>query len=182
MAPAYANLFMGSLEPKLTSLGYPHILLWKRYIDDIFIVWTGTNAQLDRFMTNINRVHPTIKFTHEQNMQELTFLDVTTYKGPDFATSGILDVKKTHIKPTDKQLYIHKTSYHPKSVKTAIPKGETLRYLLTNIQEATFKNMTNKLKDKLIERGYRAREVNQILREYPFENRTQLTTKEHEKS
>jgi hypothetical protein len=86
------------------------------------------------------------------------------------------------IKPTNKQLYIHKTSYHPKSVKTAIPKGETLRYLRTNTQEATFKNMTEKLKDKLIERGYRAKEINQILREYPFENHTELITKEHEKS
>ena len=35
MAPSYANLFMGSLEPILTQLGHPHILPWRRYSDDI---------------------------------------------------------------------------------------------------------------------------------------------------
>ena len=66
MIPAYANLFMGSLEPDLTNLGHPHILLWRQYIDDIFLIWTGSNSQLEKFMENINHVHPTIKFTHEQ--------------------------------------------------------------------------------------------------------------------
>ena len=129
MAPAYANLFMGSLEPTLTRLGHPHITMWKRYIDDIFIIWTGSTTQLQMFMSKINTVHRTITFTHEHSDTELTFLDVTVYKGPEFSSTGILDVK-THIKPTNKQLYIiHSNSYHPKCVKTAIPKGETLRYL-----------------------------------------------------
>ena len=65
MAPAYAKLFMGSLEPILAWLGHPYILLWKRYIDDIFLIWTGTDEQLNTFITNINKVHSTIKFTHK---------------------------------------------------------------------------------------------------------------------
>ena len=62
----------------------------------------------------------------EHSDQELTFLDITVYKGPRFNETGLLDVK-THIKPINKQLhvYVHKTSYHPESIKTAIPKGET---------------------------------------------------------
>ena len=175
MAPAYANLFMGSLEPTLTRLGHPYITMWKWYIDDIFIIWTGSATQLQTFMSKINTVHRTIKFTHEHSDTELTFLDVTVYKGPEFSSTGTLDVK-THIKPTNKQLYIHRNSYHPKCVKTAIPKGETLRYLHTNTQEATYKQITAKLKSKLIERGYKANEINKVLREYPFENRAQLTT------
>lgn len=50
MAPAYANLFMGSLEPTLMSLGHGNIQLWKIFIDDIFLIWTGTHEQLDMFM------------------------------------------------------------------------------------------------------------------------------------
>ena len=38
MAPAYANMFMGSLEQKLNALGRGKILLWKRFIDDVFII------------------------------------------------------------------------------------------------------------------------------------------------
>ena len=36
MVPAYANIFMGELEKKLITIGKPHILIWKRFIDDIF--------------------------------------------------------------------------------------------------------------------------------------------------
>ena len=145
MAPAYANLFMGSLEPTLFSLGQPHINMWKRFIDDIFLLWTGSPDQLKSFTSQINTIHPTIKFTYEQSEKELTFLDVVVYKGPQFATTGLLDVK-THIKPTNKQLYVHKTSYHPDSVKTVIPKGEAQRYLRSNTREETFTHITKRLK------------------------------------
>ena len=79
MAPAYANLFMGELEPKLIKLNSKAILIWKRFIDDIFIVWTDTESALKTFIENINKVHHTIKFTHEQSTEELTFLDTTVY-------------------------------------------------------------------------------------------------------
>ena len=45
MAPAYVNLFMGKLEEKLTEMGKRHILLWKRYIDVIFIIWNGSETE-----------------------------------------------------------------------------------------------------------------------------------------
>ena len=81
MAPAYANIFMGSLEPILMKEGEPHILLWKRFIDDIFIAWMGTKEQFLNFMERINSIHHSIKFTHECSETETTFLDITLYKG-----------------------------------------------------------------------------------------------------
>ena len=104
MAPAYANLFMGSLEPTLLRMGGDKIYLWRRFIDDIFLIWLGTAEQLKGYLVNINHVHPTIKFTHEQSEQELPFLDVTVYKGPQFKATNTLDVK-THIKPTNNYTY-----------------------------------------------------------------------------
>ena len=95
MAPAYANIFMGSIEETLQNIDRDHIHIWKRFIDDIFVIWTGSEAQLTTFIELINQVHPTIKFTHEHSSSELTFLDVTVYKGPEFKESGLLDVK-TH--------------------------------------------------------------------------------------
>ena len=67
---------------------------------------------------------------------------MTVYKGPRFQETGILDIK-THIKKTNKQLYIHKTSHHPIAI------GETQRYLRT--KQLTMKWQTNE----------------QINREYP---------------
>ena len=55
------------------------IIFYKRFIDDIFIIWTGTEEELKTFMTKINNAHPTIKFTVSYNLAEksTTFLDTT---------------------------------------------------------------------------------------------------------
>ena len=152
MAPSYANLFMGDLELQLLELGKPRIHMWKRFIDDIFLIWTGSQQQLDEFMGKINSHHRTIKFTHETSENEATFLDVTAYKGEKFQTTGILDVK-THIKPTNKQLYVYASSYHPPATKLDIAKDEAKRYLRTNSTKQHFDGMLKKLTAKLIQRG-----------------------------
>ena len=92
MAPAYANLFMGKLEEKLKELGKPNIILWKQFIDDIFIIWSGSESEFTTYMTTINQIHRTIKFTYELSETELTFLDVTLYKGERFNQNHILDI------------------------------------------------------------------------------------------
>ena len=45
MAPAYANLFTGRLEAQLINQAPESIHTWKRFIDDIFIIWTGTTEE-----------------------------------------------------------------------------------------------------------------------------------------
>ena len=65
-----------------------------------FVIWTGSEAEFQTFMTKINQVHSTIKFTYELSETELTFLDITLYKGERFKRNQILDVR-THIKPTN---------------------------------------------------------------------------------
>ena len=138
---------------------------WKRFVDDIFIIWTGTTNE---YMQCINQIHPTIKFTHEISEQKLTFLDVMLYKGDRFKKSGDL---KTHIKDTNKQSYVHSTSYHPPTTKRAISKGETKRYLCTNSNEGNFKRMTLKLIHKLKQRGYKQEEILKQIQDIKFTDR-----------
>ena len=130
MAPAYANLFMIMIETKMTN---KHIKIWKRFIDDIFVIWTGTKEEFEKilYMKTMNSIHNTIKFTYEASDKELTYLDITLYKGDRFLNKNILDIR-THIKDTNKQLYVHADSYHPNATKKAIMKGETKSNLRTN--------------------------------------------------
>ena len=60
MAQSYPNLFMGDFELQLLELGKPYIHMWKRFIEDIFLIWTGSRQQLDKFMGKINSLHRTI--------------------------------------------------------------------------------------------------------------------------
>ena len=80
IAPSYAILFMHWLETTLL-LGkwtgtQPYV--WKRFIDDIFIVWTSTEAELKKFISHINSCHDLIKFTVEYDMDtnKIPFLDM----------------------------------------------------------------------------------------------------------
>ena len=176
MAPAYANLFMGKLEEKLNELGKPHIMLWKRFIDDIFVIWTGFAVEFTTYMNTINQLHHTIKFTYELSETELTFLDITLYKGDRFDRNQILDIR-THIKPTNKQLYIHAFSYHPPTTINAISKGEVNRYLRTNSNEREFRNMKQKLTNRLLQRGYKHKQILPHINAVKFSQRHQTLFK-----
>ena len=137
MAPAYANIFMGTLESRILAETNPSPTHWKRYRDNIFLVWTDTKESLHKFIKSINNLHPRINFTTEFSTDEITFLDLCLYKGETFDKEGILDIK-THIKPTNTQQYVHASSAHPPGTGQGIIKGDLLRYLRTNSNEATF--------------------------------------------
>ena len=48
-APPYANLFMGSHEETICEAFIWAILFWKRFIDNIFLIFLGTTNQLELF-------------------------------------------------------------------------------------------------------------------------------------
>ena len=63
MAPSYANLFMDRLERRLLSQAQVKPYIWLRYIDDVLMVWTGSELEMVEYLNYINEAHETIKFT-----------------------------------------------------------------------------------------------------------------------
>ena len=62
-APVYPNIFMAQFEAKhIYPFNHGKALLFQRYIDDIFIIWNGTNAELVLFIDELNKKHKTITF------------------------------------------------------------------------------------------------------------------------
>ena len=108
LAPSYANIFMGELESKMlrTAPYQPYVYL--RYIDDIFIIWTGTEMQLQAFYNHCNQFHKSIKFTIEYSTEKITFLDTVVHRNNDGKI--VFDL---YGKPTDKHCYLHFDSNHP---------------------------------------------------------------------
>ena len=125
-------------------------------------------------MTNMvqqaNKLHETIKVTLEISKTEISFLDITAYKGERFQSTGILDVR-THTKPTSKQLYVHVSSYHPKGVGKGLIIGEALRYLRTNSNVSIFQQQMSKHESTLTKRGYSANLSCHLLKSIRHEDR-----------
>ena len=77
LAPNYASLFMDRFETKALD-NYPlKPLIWKRFIDDIFLIWTHGEDSLRDFVEYLNGLHPTIKFTSEISKESINFWDTT---------------------------------------------------------------------------------------------------------
>ena len=119
MAPAYANIFMDRLEQRLLSEA--EMYLWFRYIDDIFMVWLGSESELRDFLNYINAEHETLKFTWNWSRERVNYLDVQVINN-----RGKIDTD-LYTKPTDKHQYLFSTSCHPRGCKQSIPYAQTLR-------------------------------------------------------
>ena len=67
-APSLASLYMYSFEKQFIlddSNSYKNeIRLWKRYIDDILVVWHGETSRAVDFHNLINTLDPFLKFTN----------------------------------------------------------------------------------------------------------------------
>ena len=149
-APAYANMFMGQFEKQHT---YPYIknklILYLRYIDDIFMIWTGTKQELLIFLEKLNSKHKTIKFEREISHSNISFLDTLIHKDKNNTLQTTL-----YRKPTDQQSYLHAHSDHPKSLKISIPYSQALRMKTICSTRTEYKRHFAILKQKFIERGY----------------------------
>ena len=69
---------MCKLQHNILSQAPLKPIFYKRYIDDILILWPHSKFELNNFLSNMNLAHPSIKFTSECSFDEITFLDVYT--------------------------------------------------------------------------------------------------------
>lgn len=85
VAPSVANVYMASVEDNfiINSKYRAHVECWYRYVDDIFMLWSGTENQLEEFMSHINSIHSLLEFTLTKDTQEICFLNVKVIKEVD---------------------------------------------------------------------------------------------------
>ena len=148
-APAYADIFMAQFEKQHI---YPYIknksILYLRYIDDIFMIWTGTKQVLLIFLENLNSKHKTIKFEHNISHSKTLFFDTLIYKDKNNTLQATLYRKSTY-----QQSYLHAHSDHPMSFKKSIPYSQALRMKIICSTLTKYKKHRAILKQNLIERG-----------------------------
>ena len=70
-------------------------LIWFRYIDDVFFIWAHGKEKLKEFLKDFNNYYPNIKFTHEFNQENISFLDLkVSFPGGQLITD--LYIKSTN--------------------------------------------------------------------------------------
>ena len=137
MAVAFANVFMANIEKEILRQSTQKPLVWKRFIDYVFSLWNITKDEVDDFIDQANKFHPSIKFTAEISENEIRFLDTNVYKAWRFVKESLLDLR-THYKPTQTFQYTNFYSCHLPGVTKGFMKEEALRLLRTNSSKTTF--------------------------------------------
>ena len=123
LSPVLSNLYMELFEKKILSRILPRNVFWFRYVDDIICIWPN-DLDVSDFLTSLNNLVPSIKFTMEEELNSsLPFLDVQIHR---------IDRKfkfSIYRKPTNIQAYVHYYSAHSKKVKLSIFSSMFLRAL-----------------------------------------------------
>lgn len=160
-APSYANIFMAQWEERARSKSQHQPSLYKRFIDDIVMVWENGRDELTKFINILNTAHPSITLTWEINPMSINFLDTTIFKGTRFHQSGILDTK-VYFKPTDTHQLLHRSSYHPRHTFAGIVKSQVLRFRRICNNDKDFHAATKTVFNSLTSRGYSERQLRRI--------------------
>ena len=64
--PPYADIFMArKIDPQFEILAnkYGTLEFFKRFLDDLFSIFTGTTKELHKVIDELNEIHSTIQFT-----------------------------------------------------------------------------------------------------------------------
>jgi hypothetical protein len=125
-APVFANLFMAFHEQQYLQRT-PTIVLYRRYIDDIFVL-DPTDDALPRLRV------PGLAIQWLHSAHELSFLDVRFHTHPESAEVCFAPYNKA----LSHQQYLPWASSHPSSVKKGLIKGELCRIRAICYKESYF--------------------------------------------
>ena len=121
LAPSYANIFMSEFEDKYVYTYELQPKIWLRYIDDVFCIWQHGPTELAKFITHLNKVHQSIKFTVEKSNISINFLDTNVRVCNEGLETTL------YVKPTDRNNYLPFDSAHPMHCRKGLPYGQFLR-------------------------------------------------------
>ena len=95
-ASPYACIYMDRVEQDILETQELQPLLWLRYTDDIFFIWTHGKEELKKFMEKFNNFTPNLRFRYESNEKRVSFLDLIITVSEQKLKTAL------HIKSTDR--------------------------------------------------------------------------------
>ena len=121
-APNYVNIMMDMFERTHLPNAPIKLIIWKRFIDDVFAVFVATDKEIEDFKIWLNNQNPNIQFTSEMNTRGIPSLDT-------FCTIENSKIRtRPYVKPTDTRQYLDPTSCHPLHIIKAIPYSQAMKY------------------------------------------------------
>ncbi|XP_012941014.1 uncharacterized protein LOC106012483, partial [Aplysia californica] len=148
VAPSYANIFMAEFWRKNIAPLPNQPFLVMRYMDDIIALHDGNSQQTHQFLSDINSVHDTIKFTHSNPGKSTAFLDLSIHLLNNNIETDL------HLKPTDSKRYLPPSSNHPKHIFRSVVYSGALRLRRICSRDEWFNARITDFRENLLRSGY----------------------------
>jgi hypothetical protein len=158
----YATLYFAAFEDNLVK-EYPEIIFYRRYIDDVFIIWVPRhNPEMDLIQYNNFRQalnsFGKLRWEFSTRSNTANFLDLTITLNSDGKIST-----KIFEKPENLYLYLPATSSHPFSNLKGLVHGMVYRTLRLTSNKKDQHRELNNLFLRLKARGYAASMITDII-------------------
>jgi len=156
-AVTFAVIYLGMLENEAFEIMkqqniYTHILLYRRYIDDIYAIFANTSAA-NSFMSIFNGLRKgIIKLLETHIGDSVVILDLTVFKGERFNKHNKLDTT-IYQKPINTYLYLPTSSYHKKSTFKSTIQSEMRRYRIGCSSDTDYNTIVQQFYHRLTARG-----------------------------
>ena len=169
-------LIFVKLKDKLKLWKY--IMTFKRFIDDVFGTWHGTERQFHLFVDNLNceAAKFGIKFGSWSIGKSVDFLDVK------LTIDDSCNIQyRLFKKATDARNFLRTDSFHSPHVFSSVPYSQMLRVINRNSQVDTLREDIAELKSDLVKSGYRINDL-ESLEVKAMECDTNITPTEEDES
>ena len=175
MSCNFASLYVGFLEKtKILNEAFnpffSSLLVYKRYVDDIFCLFKGSVDLLHSFCQFLNSSSQHLKFTMHYDQHRVSFLDTWIIRQDDTLFTDL------YTKATDRNSLLRADSHHPLPLKNSLPYSQfcRLKRICKNPNDFNkhVKTMTHKFRD----RGYNERQLKSAIEKIDNRSRADLFT------
>lgn len=173
-APSVTNLFLAQWEEEsVYKHTPPELLLYKRYTDDVIIVWRGSKGKRIIFLDGLNQNARNILLTWDISKTTISYLDLEIIQIDNKL------ITKTYFKSVDRNSYLSIESCHHKNWLYDIPKGQMLRLRLNCTNVIDYTEQPTKVGQRFINKGYDRRFIEETTKEIlEMEKSAQINDKE----
>ncbi|KAL2102084.1 hypothetical protein ACEWY4_003845 [Coilia grayii] len=155
-APSFANIYMAHFEERYiyTNKRFtPHIALWKRYIDDVFLLWCGDINTLQDFFNYLNNCTDYLSFSMDFDSTRISFLDVWVIREDNTLYTDLFT------KPTARNSLLRADSCHPLPLKNSLPYSQFCRVKRICSRESDYERNRSMMESKFRARGYKSSQI-----------------------
>ena len=132
---AFANIYLGEWETLALNRASHQPTLWKRYQDDILVIWDHGEEALESFLHHLNAQDPNIQVDLHFHADHLRFLDLEIYRGDNNCVGF-----RIGFKDTDSHRLLPSDSLHAQHVHRGVVYSQILRWATRSYSYQDFIN------------------------------------------